>query len=737
MLRMTPIALALGIGWEIFPLVAIAQSNHQDTQDAVQLREVSITSTRSQRKVDDIPNTVTVIPRQQMETQGARDLKDLLAEEVDVSVRAAPARFTAAGAATGRAGVEGINIRGLEGNQVLMLVDGIRVPNSFSFAAFATGRGDYVEVDGLKSAEVLRGPASTQFGSDGLAGAVSFRTLDPSDLLKADRNAAGFAGSGYAGVDRSWTHTAAVAGRHGRWQGLLLGSRRQGGETQNQGEDFSLNVDRTASNPADYRNGYLLGKVLLDLDANHQLGFTFETQRRRQDTEVYSARAKPPLSATGTLDLDAHDRMERDRLSFEHRFKDVNAEWVQKAETKLYWQDARIQQNAVEDRNTAVDRTRDNTYSTQILGFSSVLESNFTGWLNQRVTYGLDWSQSKTEGIRSGTVPPFGETFPTKAFPDTTFAQTGAFVQSEVEAGAFSVIPGLRLDHYKLSPSLSGYTGGNAVTLSDHALTPRLGVVWRLAPALAPYAQWSKGFRAPTPDQVNNGFANLASGYTSVGNPDLQAERANSLEVGVRGKLDAMRYTLTAFENRYDNFIGQQAVSGAGTPANPTVFQYINLSNARIRGVEARTAWTLSKHWSAHAGLAYARGDSKADGVSQPIDTVNPLKAVLGVRYDEGMWGAWATLTHHQGKSASRVGTVTSATGGQTAQFTPGASTVLNLGSSWKPMPQLTLNAQVQNLFDTTYWRWSDVRGLASNSTVKDAYTAPGRTFNVSVRYDF
>ena len=73
-----------------------------------------------------------------------------------MSVRAAPARFTAAGSATGRAGNEGINIRGLEGNQVMILVDGVRIPNSFSFGSFATGRGDFLNVVGVKAVEVLR-----------------------------------------------------------------------------------------------------------------------------------------------------------------------------------------------------------------------------------------------------------------------------------------------------------------------------------------------------------------------------------------------------------------------------------------------------------------------------------------------------------------------------------------------------------------------------------------------------
>lgn len=729
MLRKKKLALALGMVWGTAPTLLLAQTAPPIPVEATRLDEITVSATRSERRVDKVPATVTVIPATQIEQGGARDLKDVFRDELDVSVRAAPTRFTAAGASTGRAGNEGINIRGLEGNQVLMLVDGIRVPNSFSFGSFATGRGDYLDVDGIKTVEVLRGPASTQYGSDGLAGAVSFRTLDPGDLLKAGQTVGGFVRPSYASVDQSWSNTLAVAGSHERWQGLLLGSYRQGHELDNQGRNAALNANRTLPNPVDYDNGYLLGKAILNIDASQQVGFTFETQKRRQDTEVYSARAAAPLSSTSAIDLDTRDHIERERVSLEHRFKDLNAVAIQRAETRLYWQDAKVHQFAAEDRYTAADRTRDNTYRTRVAGFSTLLESNLSGWLNQRLTYGGDWSRSKISGVRDGTVPPFGETFPAKPFPDTDHVLSGAFVQSEIQAGVFSVVPGLRFDHYSLSPSTAGYSA-TAVRLSGQAVTPRLGVVWQWMPALAPYGQWAKGFRAPTPDQVNNGFSNLASGYTTVGNAQLKAEHADSLELGFRGRLERVRYSVAAFDNRYRDFISQQAVGGAGTAANPTVFQYINLANARIHGLEVRSEWTLSPSWTGTAGLAYAKGHSEAKGVKTPLDSVQPLKLALGLRHEQATWGARAQWVHSAAKARSDIST-------GAAQFAPPAYNVLDLGWHWKVRPQVTLNANLNNVFNAKYWRWSDVSGLAAGSTVAEAYTAPGRNAQVSVRYDF
>jgi hemoglobin/transferrin/lactoferrin receptor protein len=734
-LRETPVALALGLAWGFVPAIAQAQTATPPASatpaETTSLKEITVTSTRTPRKTDNVPNTVTVETAGAIEESGARDVKDVFRNELDVTVPSGPTRFSLA-TPTGRAGNEGINIRGLEGNQVLMLIDGIRVANSFTFGSFATGRGDFFDISGAQTIEVLRGPASTQYGSDGLAGAVSFRTLDPADLIRKDRDAGGAVVLGYNQVDKSWNTSLAGAGRSGAWQGLLLGTVRQGHELANKGDDDAPNVTRTTPNPADTKSRYLLGKLYVDLNRENRLGLTLESQDRKQDTEVLSARAVPPLVATSTLDLVAHDRVTRDRVSFEHRFTDLNALWLQRATTQVYSQDSKVGEVSLEDRNTAPDRTRDNTYRQKLVGLSTQLETHLVGAAaNQRLSYGFDWSRATVTGLRDGTVPPFGETFPTRPFPDTRYTLAGAFVQDEIEAGTFSVIPALRFDQYQLDPSPDGYTGAAVTSLSDEALTPRIGIVWRLADVAAPYAQYSKGFRAPTPDQVNNGFTNVAAGYRSIGNPNLKAERAESFEIGMRGKVQTFRFALAAYDNRYEDFISQQVVGGSGAPNDPLVFQYINLAKAHIRGAEAKGDWQVDSNWNVNGGVGWSRGDSESARAEVPLDSIQPWRAVLGLRYDAPTWGARATFLHSAGKALARIAPATP------SPFAPGAYTVLDLGASWKPLPSLTIVANLNNVFDQTYWRWSDVRGLADASPIKDAYTAPGRNAQVSIHYAF
>ena len=708
-----------------------------------QLADVTITATRTERLVDDVPATVTVIPAAVIERSGARDLKDLLRNEIDVTVRSVTPRFSAALSSAGRAGNEGINIRGLEGNQVLILVDGIRVPNAFSFGAFATGRADFLSLDSAQSVEVLRGPASTQFGSDGLAGALSLRTLEPADLLKDGRSFGGYARLGYASVDQSKTVSVAAATRSNDWQFMLLASTRSGHETANQGQVDEANSTRTTPNPLRISTPAVLAKAVYTANAQHQFQFSAQAQRSRLEADVLSARARPPLGVTSVLSLTAQDKSQRTAAGLEHRYTAAANAWVQKVQTRVFVQDADVQQFTAEDRNTAADRTRDNRYAQKVLGMSTQWESNFgSNEFTQRLSYGIDASSTAITGVRGGTVPPAGETFPVKPFPDTQYTLVGAFLQNEIELGSVSLIPALRFDKYKLNPSADGYVGGAVVTLSDQAVTPRMGVVWRLAPAFAPYAQWAKGFRAPTPDQVNNGFSNVAFGYVSVGNPDLKAERADSVEVGLRGQgsgaLQGLRWSAAVFDNRYSNFIAQESVGGSGTAADPTVFKFINVGNARIKGVELRASWRIDSTWSVNGGAAVTHGDasSKTSTAATPLNSIEPARTVLGVRYDAGAFSANAVALHSQAKARDRIAVIQSNTG-PTPAFAVPAYTVLDLSAQWKPLAALTLTANVNNALNSTYWRWSDARGLTDSNPVKDAYTAPGRNFQVSARYSF
>jgi len=728
-MKKKPLVTALAC---IFAAPAFAQQT--SPPDVTRLREVSISATRTESPVEELPVTVRTLTAEQIEKGLATDVKDLIRYEPGVSVRAQPSRITAAGASTGRGGNEGFIIRGLEGNQVLIQVDGIRLPNSYSFGPNNFGRGDYIDLEAMKSVEILRGPASTLYGSDGLAGAVTFVTKDPADYLSLlGKDTYLGLRSSYAAADRSWANTLSGAWRSGNVEGLVLYTRRDGSETRNMGSDNSANVNRTAPNPQDIGTDYLLGKLLFRPDGRNTWRLTLESLDRRIDTNAQSAIAVPPLAATSVIGLTAKDSISRDRISLDHQYLNIDHAWLQRAKWNVFYQDASQRQLALEDRNTAADRTRDSRYNQKGWGGGLELESNFKAINAQhRLIYGADIANSRYQGIRDGTVPPVGETFPTKAFPDTDYRTAGAFVQDEVALGQLSLIPGLRYDWYKLSPKTDAqYAGGAVSGQSKGEFSPKLGAVYRLAPAVNVFAQYAHGFRAPTPDQVNNGFQNLVANYRSIANPDLKPETSNSVEAGVRGAGSVGRYSASAFSGRYKDFISQQQISGSFTVGDPGIFQFVNLSNVTISGWEARGEWYVARGFTATGALAYAKGDSNTNGVKAPLDTIDPLKTVLGLKYaaPSSRWGGAVNATHVKAKEGDRVSAATF--------FKAPAFTIFDLTAFYNVSKNVAINAGLFNLTNQKYWIWSDVRGLADASTVKDAYTQPGRNASVSLRVQF
>jgi hemoglobin/transferrin/lactoferrin receptor protein len=131
-------------------LTVKAQIAPEDIGRGVNLKEVTVSVTRSERKTDNVPRIVTVTTAEEIQELGARNVGDVFKDSPDITVPQQTGRFSLAIGSQGRGGQESINIRGLQGNNVLLLVDGIRVPNQFSFGSLSSGRGNFLDVDSFQ-----------------------------------------------------------------------------------------------------------------------------------------------------------------------------------------------------------------------------------------------------------------------------------------------------------------------------------------------------------------------------------------------------------------------------------------------------------------------------------------------------------------------------------------------------------------------------------------------------------
>ena len=703
-----------------------------DLQKAVPVAPITVVGTRTQRRVDNVPASVSVITAQIIENDLVTDIKDLIRFEPGVSVPTSPARFSAALSGAGRDGNSGFTIRGMGGNRVLIIQDGVRVPDGFAFGAQAVGRGGYNDLDLVKSVEILRGPASALYGSDGIAGAVSFTSKDPSDFIASGENFGARARVGYNSADDGWTEGVALAGRTGSLSGLLAYTRRDAHETENMAEVGGIGSARTQANPQEFASNAVLAKLVWDANANHTVRLTYDHFDQDMEGEALSS-----YSAT-VIGLTAHDETQRDRVSLDWRFNDVFG--LDDGSVSSYWQDATTRQFTYEDRTPAVDRTRDVTFDNSVWGMAAQGSKTFGGeTVQHRVTVGGDWSRTTQEGLRDGTAPPMGEPFPARPFPKTEYDLAGLFIQDEIEllGGRLSIIPALRYDWYELTPKADALFPAPSAGQSDSHLSPKIGAIYWVDDHFSVFANYAQGFKAPSPMQVNNFFANPVFGYESIPNPNLTPETSESIEAGLRFRnLDMfggnLSLSTTAFHTDYDDFINQIVVRGTGVPGvDPLIYQYVNLTEVKIWGLEARGDIHWDNGFSAIVAASFANGNQETDGAKGKLTSVDPVKVVGGLNYaaPSGAWGGSATVTWSDNKTRAGCG------GGNCWQGKEFA--ILDLTTFWNVTEKATLRAGVFNVFDQKYAWWSDIRGLSRTSTTLDAFTQPGRNFGASlnVRY--
>ncbi len=743
----TPLAVAFSILFSTTAtLPVLAQSTDtRDTLEIVLAQRVSpvvVSANRSERLEEEVPAQVRVIEAEEIEKRQMQSIKDLVADEPGITVRRAPARYSAAGSALGRDRDAGFNIRGIEGNRVLIQVDGLRVPNTYSFGATNMGRGDYIDLATIARVELLRGPASALYGSDGLAGAVSFYTRTPQELLRRTRGDVYAALSlGYDDEERSTQGTATAAMRHGPFSMLAIGSHRRGHEAKNFGTLAVDGANRTAPNPSDTQNSAGLISLHYSITPARKLAFIAEATRADIDVDLRSGIGPTVggLRITQSLGFDSVER-QRGLLRYEHA--EALGPWLDSFKLGLYSQSGRNQQATYEFRSNNTVRLRDQRYQERFHGLSFDAEKAFgAGAVNHRVLYGFDLHNAEYVALTLGNFPPAGESFPLKRFPDTAYRTFGAFVQDEMalDQGRLTLIPALRYDRYELRPERSPVYQGQAPAPSQgDRVSPKFGLVWKPLRGLSLYANFASGYRAPQPSQVNQGFENLTSPapYRTIAAPDLRPETNRTFEIGLRHQLESLSYELAVFSGRYRDFIEQVQIGGHFTRPSPAVFQFVNLSGVKIRGAEASLRWRLAKDWGLRSALAWTEGDELSGSSRRPLNSIMPPRAILALEWrpESGLYGASLRALHATQKKAKHVSDTLTP---PARQFLPPAYTRLDLDAFWQFHPQGRIVLAGRNLTDKKHWEWTNVRGVSQTSAVLDAFTESRRSFAATLRWEF
>jgi hemoglobin/transferrin/lactoferrin receptor protein len=726
---------------------ALASSPTPETSERILVTAVA---SRVDEALEATPATVTVIGREELDRNLAGDIRDALRYEPGVSVENGAARF----------GLGNINIRGLDGNRVQMLQDGVRLPDGFRVGSFSNASRNPFDVSLVSRIELLRGPGSALYGSDALAGVLAVTTIDPAELLRSGARAGGFAEASHATADESNNGTGALAARAGPVELLLAASRTEGHERETQGDVDTMGATRTVANPQDARTDSRLFKAVVPTARGDRFRFTWDGYERRVETNVKSGVPRSPLSVS----VLGEDVGERERASVDAVLHGLG--FVDRLNVIAYDQRSRTTQDTIDVRanTTAACLSVPGTitcrrevrfdFQQDEVGATAIAQSALGS--AHRLVYGAEWSRTRTEETRDGrqvnlatgavTNVVGGEVFPTRDFPNSRSERFGAFVQDEWSLPFATLVPALRYDRFEMEPQpdatyLSTRPARPAVALTDSAWSPKLGALVPLTREVTLALQAATGFRAPPYFDVNVGITGLPLGYAVVPNPDLESETSRGIEAGLRGRHATWDWTATAYATDYRDLIVSRAPLACPghpdcVPGAPITFQSQNVTSARIYGIEVRAEARLSPQWTARLGAAASRGEDRTKDV--PLNSVDPPKVVAGLAWDGAIGDVFATpakagaqlhVTYVAGKKR-----IDQSAG---MLFATPSYTVVDLTGRLAFGRHFTLTAGVFNLFDRKYWLWSDVRGVPNPGASIDLYTQPGRNYGVQIKATF
>ncbi|WP_455475665.1 TonB-dependent hemoglobin/transferrin/lactoferrin family receptor [Bartonella sp. B17] len=699
------------------PSFAFAQNNDKDA--VTELKPIVIKG----KKVEDASNSVTILTdRKTAENLDEKQISNMQdVGRLDPSINYNPKKNS-------------IVIRGLDGDRVLTTIDGITIP-WFEDSVRGKGGNTTFDFNALSMLDIIQGSDSSLYGSGALGGIIALHTLNPEDLITGEKNWGGLIKGGYDSVDNSWRVDQAVAVRNAQTFLLFQGSRTEGHERKNMGTIEGYE-GRSRPNPADFDQTNLLFKIHQYFGDNHRIGFTAERFGHYRDT--HSLNASSRFSRGSVYD---QDNKRRERLSFSYDYNGNGDALFDAFHGQLYWQKQSnnhimsghrvaapigeyLRDNLVRDTNygfsaNALKKVNTNNVSHTLKFATNVLSSQFHHYM-----LGKDNCHLK-ENARGCAYLPANRS----ESPDTDSYNLGLALENEISFAdnRFRVTPGIRYDWYKHTPlKTSSYDKAlhsekYPAEKNGSRFSPKLRVEWDVRDQVTFYAQWAQGFRAPRVSELYLAYIKPSLYYVK-GNPDLKPETSNGYDVGIRYGNANLGGSVSAFFNQYRDFI-DTTDKGPSEEFIHSRRHYVNRTNVRIFGVETKAHLIFNSGLRSNFALSYLQGqDLDKD---EYLNSIPPLKAVIGLGYAKKSWGTDVALTiaAKRDKVAKEADDYLNIPGYK----------IVDVSGWWKPFGENgpVIRVGVYNLFNEKYWHVSDFP-TSKSKTPKDYYSQPGRNFKVS-----
>lgn len=657
----------------------------------------SSAGTKTDTPLIEVPQSISVITRQQMQAQGAQTVTDALRYVPGVKVEAY---------GLDPKGFDWLYIRGFNGQASSDYLNGLRQQNN-SYAFYRSEPYAFDRID------VVRGPASSLFGQGDAGGIVNRVSKKPEA--------------------NHVNEVQLTGGNHDRLQGQF----DIGGALNN---DQTLlyrvvGLAREANTQVDYADGHELNDDRLyiapsftwapDEDTSLTLLSDFTRDKNGGSLFAYST----PTGHTTNVLMGDHsfNHLDQEQYSFGYEFRHRLDDTWEFRQNARYGQVDVIFQNLLPadvDVSTGnVTRIADRfDQHMNTFNLDNQLQADFaTGPLTHKLLMGVDYTWQEADitrwRIRAPNLniyaPQYGQaiTRPSSANSlssinyDQTIEQVGAYVQDQIKFDDHWILTaGGRYDYVR--NDFDNHVGAST-NQKDNAFTGRLGLTYLTDTGLAPYISYAESF---TPNSGTDRNANA-----------FDPSEARQWEVGVKYQpSDAILMTLAAYDLTKTNVLTTEIINGVNTGFT------VASGEQQSRGIEAELKARLDQNWDLIASYTLTRAEitksNRGDEGKRPANV------------PKHMASTWLNYTFHDsvlnglslGAGARYTGVLYGDNGNT---YHIDNYTLFDAGASYALNKNVTLSVNAQNLLDTEY--------VATCDDSYECYPGMRRTLLTSVKYSW
>jgi outer membrane cobalamin receptor len=635
-------------------------STEPDSLMSLDLNEVIFTGKKMKSNVFNAAESISILNSKSLSLNSQRNTPELLNEAPGVFIQK-----------TNHGGGSAF-LRGLTGNQVLYLIDGIRINNAIT----RYGPNQYLNtIDrfSLERMEVVRGSGSVLFGSDAIGGVINMLSINPE--IKQQKAFSGKISSriGSNHLEESLNGRISYKNKES-WLTSGITTRSFG--------DLIGGKNTKLQHPSGY------DEFCYDIKTNIQMNKRHTVQGLLQ----YVHQKDVPVYHKYILENFALNKMDPQKRSLAYLSYTYNSEggFIQNIKFTPNFQ--QVLESRWSKKNNSNLTTIEND-TVEIFGVLTELNTfkKIGGW-KWTGSHGFDLYHDKVNSNRIQMSDNNAPISKRGLYPDdATQLSYAFFTNHHMEKNKFQVTLGNRIQFLSLQIPIEK---GRIINIQPKAWVGNLYVSQALLPKLKLIYGLNTGFRAPNIDDL--GSLGIVDFRYEIPNYELRPEKSAQIQIGYKWNGPKFNWETYTYYNRLKDIVVRNKKGNDIIDGYP-VYIKENAENGYIMGVETNFQYILGKSLQMSGSLTYTYGQNTSK--KEPFRRIPPLFGYVNLQYQKEKY--WARLFFQLAGKQQRLAAGDISDNRIGPLGTPGWS-VINLSNGFN-FKKIDINITLQNVLDKDY----------------------------------